>query len=545
MPHSKSPYAHKPAPSPEAPREGMEDTLVSPLRRDIAAILAVSVIAVSLLLYPVIVTAIPPLIDYVQHLSNVFVLYNLIHGTGFADMYRIHLAVVPNLGAVGVLLPLMELGLPVEAAGRWFLVMMLLAMAAGVISLHYAAFRRISIWPVLALPFIYQDFLFYGFINYLLGVGLAMVAAAVWRLNAGANLWRAGAVLLLSAAAMFLTHLMALLLLFGLVFGVELSGLLRLRNGHERNAWKRLVVAVIASGAPLALLFFAPLIADRHPPTLHAALQQLDLQSVVLRLKALLWFSWGYNPTLDAASLAGVVAVGAYALIRGLIRFDVPSFLPIGGLVAIYLVVPDGWFGTSYLPNRLPMVIFMISIAATDVVCKSAWERTGLLLIIAVLAVTRGIAVERAWRSADDVYRPLIATLPTIAEGSRIYSADAERTFRGMRRLPIAQMACYATLYRHAFCPETKANPTDDWIVPQPPYDTAPHEPRSYQTEGSTGAPLSDPYSPELLAFYDYALIVNPALWPQSPPSNLKPLLVTANYTLFQIEHPNGRGGQR
>jgi hypothetical protein len=113
-----------------------------------------------------------------------------------------------------------------------------------------------------------------------------------------------------------------------------------------------------------------------------------------------------------------------------------------------------------------------------------------------------------------------------------------------MRRLPIAQLACYAPLYHHIFCPETKANPTDYWIVPQPPYDAAPHEPRSYQTEGSTGAPAGDPYAPALLAFYDYALIVHPALWPQPPPPSLKPLLVTADYTLFRIEHPDGRGRQ-
>jgi hypothetical protein len=518
----RSSAASEPASCTDAVRD---DVVSGPRRGEVAAIAAVTAIAISLVLYPVIVNATPPLIDYIQHLSSVFVLHNLIHGDGFADMYRIHLAVVPNLGVVGVVLPLLELGLPAEAAGRWLLVLTFLALSAGVLSLHYAAFRRISVWPVLALPFLYQDFLFYGFINYLLGVGLAMIAAAIWRLNAEVNLWRAGIVLLISALVLFFTHLIAQLLVFGLVVGVELSGVLRLGSSRRANAWQRLAVAVAAAGAPLALLLFAPLVADHDPPSLHAALQQLTVQSVVLRAKALFWFTWAYDPTLDAASQAGVVALGAYVLLRGLIRFDVPSFLPILGLVAIYLVVPDGWFNTSYLPNRLPMVIFLISVAATDVVSRQAWERTGLLLIVAVLAVTRGLAVERP-------------------DGSRIYAADAERTFRGMRRLPIAQLACYAPLYRHIFCPETKANPTDYWIVPQPPYDAAPHEPRSYQTEGSIGAPPDDPYAPALLGFYDYALIVHPTLWPQSPPPSLKPLLVTADYTLFQIEHPDGRRGQ-
>jgi hypothetical protein len=37
------------------------------------------------MLYPVVTNNIPPLVDYSEHLSSVFVLYNLIHGTAFMD----------------------------------------------------------------------------------------------------------------------------------------------------------------------------------------------------------------------------------------------------------------------------------------------------------------------------------------------------------------------------------------------------------------------------------------------------------------------------
>ncbi len=383
------------------------------------AIAAALAFAIAFLLYPVIRNSIPPLYDYVGHISRVFVLYNLIHGTGFAGMYRIHLAVVPNLAVDGVVLSLMELGLPAEVAGRGFLVLMLLALALGVIALHYAAFRRLSIWPVIALPFLYQDVLFWGFLNYLLGVGLALATAAIWRLNERANLARAGIILLLCSLVLFFTHLLAVLLMLGLVVGVELSGLLRHGNSRKRHAWLRLAVAVLAAGAPLILLFFAPLIADNHPPTLASAMQQLNLRSLELRLKALLWFSWGYNPTLDVVSLYTMFGLGAYALIRGLIRLDIPSLLPISGLVAIYLVVPDGWFHTAYLPTRLPLVIFLLAVAATDIVPRRRWERAGLLLIVVALTATRGIAVEQAWQSADAAFQPLFTAFPAIPAGSR------------------------------------------------------------------------------------------------------------------------------
>jgi hypothetical protein len=267
----------------------------------------------------------------------------------------------------------------------------------------------------------------------------------------------------------------------------------------------------------------------------------LDLQSLVSRLKALLWFDWAYDPTVDAASLAGVAGLGAYALVRGLIRVDVPSILPIGGLVVIYLLVPDGWFGTAYLPDRLPMVIFLVAVAATDIVPTRTWERASLLLIVVVLVVARAVAVERAWQSADAAFQPLIASLHTIPEGSRVYSAVAyERDFRRMRRTPFAVLDCYATIYRHAFCPEAKAGNPSQWIIDrQPPYDVAPGQLRNYRADDPRGSPNVDPYDPARLEFYDYLVVINVALWPRSPPPSLQPVLATADYTLFRIEHPD------
>jgi hypothetical protein len=46
------------------------------------------------------------------------------------------------------------------------------------------------------------------------------MTVAYWRLNAGSNLVRAGAALLLSSLVLFFCHLVALLLALGLVIGV-------------------------------------------------------------------------------------------------------------------------------------------------------------------------------------------------------------------------------------------------------------------------------------------------------------------------------------
>jgi hypothetical protein len=507
-------------------------------RGDGIAIAAVFVLAVACLLYPVISNPVPPLLDYAGHVARIFVLYNLIHGTGFADMYRIHLAVVPNLAVDGIVLGLMELGMSVEAAGRCFLALTLVVLASGVTALHYAAFRRISVWPVLALPFIYQESFFLGFINYLFGVGFALLAAAIWRLQAPRHLGRAGIILFLCAVVLFFSHLLTLLLLFGFVLGFELADLMRSFTGHRRIVWIRLAVAAIAAGLPLVLLSAAPLMADNSPPTWADAMRQLDPVALKLRLEVLLGVARGYAPLLDAASLLGVIAVGVYGLVRGLVRVDVPSLLPVGGLFVIYLVIPDGWFHTSSLPDRLPIVIFLAAMAATDVVAIRRWERIALPLIVAILALARGAAVERAWQSADAAFQPVLAAFQTIPEGSRIYSAIAySGDFGAITRVPYYELPAYATIYRHAFYPHTFTTPSQNIVLKQPTYERAPMMPRNHRVDRPR-PPFDDPYDPALLAFYDYALVVNPAFWPQTPPATLTPVVTGPDYTLFRIERP-------
>jgi hypothetical protein len=494
---------------------------------------ALFVLGLGFLICPIISTRVPLMHDYLGNMSRVFVLYNLIHGTGFAEMYRIHLAIVPNLAVDGIVLGLMELGLPIEAAGHCFLILMITTLAIGVVALHYATFRRASVWPLLVLPFIYQDGLFWGFINYLLGLGLALIAATAWRLIAPRHLLLAGITLLLFSLALYFSHLLAMLIMCGLVVGNELG--ISVFSPSRRN-WPRVAVAIVASALPLALMLFSPLIADNNPPTLAALLLRLNTAALRARIGELLWFAWGYNSWLDTASLVCFFALGGYAAIRGLIRIDLPSLVPLTGLIAIYLIVPDGWFGTVYLPQRLPLMIFLMAMAATDLVVIRRWERIALLLIITVLMIARGVAVERTWVATNVAFQPLLAQLKSLKPDTRIYSAVAYKgDSRDVRRYPWENMAAYATLFGHAFYPDTFASPSQNIVIRQPVYENAPRMPRNYRVD-RPDVPSDNPYDPTLAAFYDYALIINPTLWPWSPPPQYIPIGIGPNYTLFRIE---------
>lgn len=495
-------------------------------------------IALGLALAPIVLNPVPPLGDYPGHLARVFVLHQLLHGAGFADMFQYRWAIVPNLAIDAVVLGLMELGVPVEIAGRVFLGGTVVLLGTGVMALHRATFGRWSAWPILAFAFIYNELFLYGFVNFLFGVGLAFWAATLWQLSIDRRPAWSVPLMLLSGLALFFCHLATSLLLLGLVASCGIGDMLNGRRPAARRA-RWLPAGLVAGALPLALLFLAPLTADHAPPHLADLAAQLAPSSLLWRARSVWRFAAGYDGLVDAASLLSLALIACYAAARRGLRLDLGLTIASTGLSLIYLILPDGWFGTLYLPERLPAVIAMIGFAGSEVRLSRHVERGAFVALVAALIVARGVTVERAWQAADAVYRPLLDALDRLPAGARIFSAIAyQGDFAAMLRPPFQGLPAYAVIRRGAYSPQVFADPSQNLVTRRPPYDSAPGAPPNLRADRPAGRdPGDSPYAPDRLRFYDFALILHPELWPP-PPSGLRPILQQPGYVLVAIDHP-------
>jgi hypothetical protein len=507
------------------------------------------------LLYPLLSNAIPPLLDYAGNVSRVAVLHGLLHGSAFGDMYRLDPAIVPNLAVDAMALPLMELGLSAETAGRCFLVLAFILLAVGVLALHYANFRRVSLWPALALPFLIQEGSLLGFINYLFGMGLGFCVVAAWRCDLTQRLAVSAPALSLGLVVLFFCHFAAFLLTAGMIIGLETGGLLNSLVAPERGSlaqkslgvrqrFKRLAVCIASSLPPFALLMFAPMVADNPRPPATAFLGQLRFVALKFRLEDLLGFAFAYDRALDTLCLFLLIGLFVYGVATRSFRLDRAMLIPIGGLFLIYLVIPDGWYGTAALVDRLPMVLFMMAVAGSDLRLNANWQRMGLAGLVIGLAAARGASVERAWQAANERLKPLLAALESVPEGSRIYSAFGFRgDFISSPGVIYYGMPCYMVIHRHGYYPHVFATRGQNIVVPQPTYEAAPRMPHNYRADKPRPLGDDDPYSAARLAFYDYALIIGPGDWPVGPPKGLIPVAANREYVLLRIDksrYPDG-----
>ena len=123
---------------------------------------------------PLFSTVLPPLVDYPNHLARL----QLIAGGG-NEFYAVRWAPLPDLAA-DLVVPALARALPLELAGKLFLVLSFALLAGGTLWLNRIASGRWRWWPLLAFALLYNRSFLWGFVNYLFGLGIALCGVALW-----------------------------------------------------------------------------------------------------------------------------------------------------------------------------------------------------------------------------------------------------------------------------------------------------------------------------------------------------------------------------
>src|ERR1700712_2549738 len=144
--------------------------------RSVAIVVFVVLAAASLL--PVLLTPIPAMVDYPNHLARMYILSR--NGTPDANpYYEVAWALYPNL-AMDLLIPQMARLISVENATRLFLLLSQLSIVGGALALERVVKGRVHLAGFTALMFLYCLPFSWGFMNFEFGLGIALFGIAVY-----------------------------------------------------------------------------------------------------------------------------------------------------------------------------------------------------------------------------------------------------------------------------------------------------------------------------------------------------------------------------
>lgn len=379
----------------------------------IASLVGLAVLA------PLLVTPILPQIDLYNHLARFHILAHIEGDPFLATDYAENWRLLPNVGFDYLAVPLVGLVPPLLLA-KLIVGLIVLVQFGGVLALNRALTGRISAWTVLlAAGLAWSCPMGSGFINYLLGAGLALWGLATWiRLRARPVL--ATAVCATIATGILLVHGFAFAL-YGLMLG-----------GIELGLWfaraDRRLGDLVRGAALLCLQAVLPVILFLNTPTAGStsqdgslvqrmqqiggstkladrlAAQVLNRTENIYRVAETTW------PLVDLALFAGTLALLVWALRKGVLRIAPVAWPALAIAALLVAFMPGTLFSAGHLHERMPLLFGTIFAAA--LVVKAPSRALRLLAALTALRLAALIAGWSAYRQHYADFREVTARLP-------------------------------------------------------------------------------------------------------------------------------------
>ena len=336
-------------------------------------VLALYACVLTALAWPVLWVDIPVGVDTLNHFARIHVRAHIATDPDLARLFEVRETLVPYLGMDWLLTPLVRV-LDTLAVARVLTVALVWGAVGAVAAVQLAFTGRIGAGAAVAGLVAWNGLMAWGFLNYVLGLTASLLAFALW--HAWRNrpaVWRL-AVFGALCLALYLTHLLALLVYAGLV------GLHALAYRDRR--WPVLVAQFV----PPALLW---LLATPPSPLGKLGLFY-NLPSSVIALASPFLFRGGLGDA-DVGYLVLLASLALAGLLTrlGLLRWHRPL---LGMAVAVTLVsvaVPVAAAGISWVNMRLPLVAACLAIAALRYTGPPVWGAVAAaLILIRVASVT-------------------------------------------------------------------------------------------------------------------------------------------------------------
>lgn len=398
--------------------------------------------AVSLL--PVLLTPIPAMVDYPNHLARMYILSQ--SGTPDANPhYEVTWAFYPNLG-MDLLVPQLARLMSVESATRLFLLLSQLLIVTGALLLEWVRKGHVRLAGFSALAFLYCLPFSWGFVNFEFGLGLALWGIAVYLLLAEGPWPLRFLANLIFVAALYVAHFFSL----G-IYGATL-GLFELSRMRRRKVANPVAATRLAALALPALALFAIMRVTSGAIGSEGTSWFLEFKPVwPLRIMN------GYNLTVGAATGLPLMIALLFAARRGVLRLEPAGIWLAIGFALLYLGIPSKLFGTAFVDLRvIPAAALILPAFCSLSLPSRAWGMAALAAISGVILLNLAVVLA-VWLPYRADYAAIIASFQKIDRGARVLVGSAEDNgdppFADLTSYPMYYAPTLAVHYADAFVP--------------------------------------------------------------------------------------------
>jgi hypothetical protein len=405
-----------------------------------------TIILLTIAIGPIFVVLYPGLQDYPNHLARGFI---LLHSADpiLRPLYDVQWTPLPNLGwdiwavVVGRVLPL-------EWTGRLYLAVSGLSVVLGCFALNRALLSRWTFAPLLSVPLLFSSAFRMGFLNFELGVGCALLAAASW-ISADRMHWIRQLILAtIISTGLYFIHFYGWAFYGVLVLGYELHLIWRranrlsdvgfglahlLRDGTQAiPALAMLVYAGNTSGTP--------------------ALTVLGYKPPYIRIGQIEHLIDIGHPILNAAIFVLFGLLIGVLFCRRWLEFRRDLIWPIVICLCIFFMLPDVISNTFYVSWRILLMTLLIAIASFSPSQEGEARITPIMTVFALITVFVVSLQMWQWRSSESGREAFVNIVQNVPEGSSLFVVHNGMTSQQLtsRAIGLYHVGAYAVLTRRA-----------------------------------------------------------------------------------------------
>jgi hypothetical protein len=370
----------------------------------------------------------------------------------------------------------------------------------------------------------------WGFLNYLFGIGVALVGTAAWLALEGRRWWVRVASSSLAALVCFFSHIAAFGFYALVLLGVEaLAAWEELRARRWAALGRRIGIVAPQFVLPAVICLGGPQDVTGETVSYAGIWRKVDLLFSVFD---------NYNRAFDITCFVLFLGLLGGLAWKKWLRLDPRLGVACGIVFAAYLLLPSQVSGGSGADRRLPTALFLLLVAASAPHFPSRRIAAAIGAAAAVLLIIRMAAIEHVWRAADRVYTADLAGIDRLPRGARLAVAQPEGLFH-VTRIPEVHLATLAIARREAFVPTLFAIPGQQPVMLKPLFAAlaaAAQPQRLWAALVSGGAAERVPL-PVPLGEFDFVAFIDER--PIHVPENscLTPFFVRPTLQIFTVVH--------
>ncbi len=499
-----------------------------------------------IVLLPVLLTDMPPLLDYPNHVVRFWLLSGGASHPPVSGFFRIDWShTATNIG-MDILARILGWATPAHITGRIILGLSAILPPLGLVLVSRRLYGRLSWWHIWLCLTAWPMVLLTGFMSFQLALGTALIAVWLDLIWCGQP-WR------LRLARQSLQGLIVILIHpFGALFYFILTTALcpgdtftALRNPVERVAslrrWAIASAPFVIAGVLVALRIV--LFGQQGDEGGMPGLSWYDPALKDLGPDHIFWSFIGplrsYSLPVDLAFVGLLWLPVIVSLIQKRLRLHAGLVVVGGALFAFSVVCPQGIGSTSMIDVRLwTMALLIMPIAVFPDV--DLGRRSLAILCSLALCVTgaRSLWLEAIWHGRQADVRSLYRAMDHVPTGAKVLplmveaDEDAAPTGRWLGGMTptFEHLPTLAVMRRQAYVPTVFAEPGKQPVTVMPPYDET-HEvsggllgtPDDLRHENGDAAS----YLPHWQSHFDYVLLINADMDPARLPPDSHTCLVT------------------